>query len=150
MLLEPVGVDVGFEMMNSVERFVPEDGESTGSKCANEERTKQARGIGDGDIVNIIFSEMSVVEGFVNDGEDSFKMGTSGNFGNNATIGGEDVDLGDDDVAENLRRGGYIRGGVWTLSIVKVADNSCSGFVTGSFDGKDFHGVIIAFSGEKS
>ena len=99
MLLEPVGVDVGFEMMNSVERFVPEDGESTGSKCANEERTKQARGIGDGDIVNIIFSEMSVVEGFVNDGEDSFKMGTSGNFGDNATIGGEDVDLGDDDVA---------------------------------------------------
>ncbi len=36
------------------------------------------------------------------------------------------------------------------MSIVEVADNSGSGFVTGSFDGKDFHGMIIAFSGKKS
>ena len=32
---EPVGVDVGFEMMNSIERFRPKDSEGAGGKSAN-------------------------------------------------------------------------------------------------------------------
>ncbi len=33
--MEPVGIDVGLEVVDRIERFVPEDGEHTGGKGAN-------------------------------------------------------------------------------------------------------------------
>lgn len=34
--------------------------------------------------------------------KNGFEMGTSGNFGNNAAVGSKDVDLRNDDVAEDF------------------------------------------------
>ncbi len=56
-------------------------------------------------------------------------MRTGGDFGNYATISCENVNLRDDNIAEN--------GGV-------VGDDSGGSFVTRTLDGKDFHEYIIA------
>ncbi len=37
---EPVGVDVGFEMVDGVKGFIPEDGKGTSSKSTDEEGTE--------------------------------------------------------------------------------------------------------------
>ena len=99
---EPVGVDVGFEMVDGVERLVPKDGEHTGGKGADEERAEEAGGVGDGDVVDVVAGEVGVGEGFVDDGEDGLEVGAGGDFGDDATVGGENIDLGDDDIAEEL------------------------------------------------
>lgn len=39
-LVEPVSVDVRFKMVNSIERFLMDDSESTGGESADEETTK--------------------------------------------------------------------------------------------------------------
>lgn len=81
--------------------------------------------MGDGDGVDFVplfcFGEVGegVVEGLVNDGEDGFEMGAGGDFGDDAAIGFKDVDLGDDDIAQN---------------IVAVLYNGGGGFVATTFD----------------
>lgn len=66
--VEPVGIDVRFEMMNGVEGFVPENGKGAGGESANEKGSEKARGVSDGDIVDVVFGEMGVIERFMNDG----------------------------------------------------------------------------------
>lgn len=132
--MEPVGVDVGFEMMDGVKRLVPENGESASGECADEKRTEQAGSVGDGDVVDIVFREVSARKGLMNDGEDGFEMGTGGDFGNDATVSGENVNLRNDDVAQNLSM---------------VANDGGGGFVARTFDGENIHGIIISYLREK-
>ena len=60
--------------------------------------------MGDGDridfvpVVLAIFCKIGVRKSFVEDREDGFEMGASGDFGNDTALGLEDVELGDDDV----------------------------------------------------
>lgn len=68
----------------------------------------------------------------MDDGEDGFEVGASGNFGNNTTVSGENVNLRDDDVAEDVDA---------------VFDDGGGGFVARSFDGEDFHGTMIHYFG---
>ena len=51
-------------------------------------------------------------------------MGAGGDFGNDTTIFGKDVDLGNYDVAQNTNA---------------VFDNGGSGFITAGFDSQNFH-----------
>lgn len=125
---EPVGVDVGFEMMDGVERLVPEDGEHASGEGADEEGAEEAGGIGNGDVINIILSEAGVAKGFVNDGQDSLEVRAGSDFRNNTTICGENVNLRNDDIADDA--------GV-------VADDGGGGFVAGTFDGENFHIIYI-------
>lgn len=143
---EPVGVDVGFEVVDGVEGLIPEEGERTGGEGADEEGTEQAWSVGDGDGVDIVggvevfgvvdvaiwggvwgdfrfevgvsceevlavFSNAGLEEGLVDDWQNNLKVGAGGDFGDDATISGENIDLGDDDVAEEIEvRGGDFAG----------------------------------------
>ena len=69
----------------------------------------------DGDGINIVDGEVGVFESFIEDWLDGFDMRAGGNFGNDATIFGMDIDLGDDDVRQNMNA---------------IFDNGGSGFVT--------------------
>ena len=51
-------------------------------------------------------------------------MGTGGDFGDDAAVFGEDVDLGGDDIRKDVRA---------------VFDDGRGGFVAGGFEAKDFH-----------
>lgn len=64
----------------------------------------------------------------MDDGEDGFEVGAGGDFGDDSAVGSENVDLGDDDVAEDFGA---------------VFDDGGSGFVTRGFDSEDFHGAIV-------
>ena len=72
--------------------------------------------MGDGDSVDfvpVVFGvaglistcKISFFEGLMNNGEDGLEMGTGGNFRNDATVSFKNVDLGDNDIAENLWMG---------------------------------------------
>ncbi len=137
---EPVGIDVGFEMVDGIERFVPENGKHACGKGANEERTKQTGGVSNGDIINIVMGEVGVVQGLMDDGEDSFEVGAGGDFRNDAAVGSENVNLGNDDVAEDAGSGDKrFRGGRRRAAGKIVADDGSGGFVARTFDGEDFH-----------
>lgn len=125
---EPVGVDMRFEMMNGIEGFVPENGEGAGSKRANQKRAEKTGSVSNSNIINIIFGEVGIVEGFVNDREDSLEMRTGGNLGNYTAIGSENVNLRNDDIADDSGVVAYDGGG---------------GFVAGTLDGKNFHMLYI-------
>lgn len=62
-------------------------------------------------------------------------MRAGGDFGNNATVSGENVDLRNYDVTENCRG---------ARDVVITADDGGGGFVTGTFDGENFHRLIIS------
>ncbi len=132
--MKPVGVDVGLEMMDGVKGLMPEDGEYAGGKGADEERTEETRSVGNGDVIDVVLSEVGVGEGLVDDGKDGFEMGTGGDFGDYTTISGENINLRNDDIADDR--------GV-------VANDGSSGFVTGTFDSEDFHirYIIACFGG---
>ena len=118
--VEPVGVDMRLEMVNGVEGFVVEEGEGAGGQSADEEGTEKAWGVGDGDGVDVVPGEGGVGEGAVEDGEDGFEVGTGGDFGDDATVGFENVNLGNDNVRQNTS---------------PVLDNGDGSFVAGGFDG---------------
>ena len=83
--------------MGGVEGFVVEEGEGAGGEGADEERTVQTWGMSDryGVVVGVF-------GGLVNHGEDSFDVGAGGYLGDDATVEGVEVDLGNDDVGKNL------------------------------------------------
>lgn len=62
--------------------------------------------------------------------QDGFEVGTCGNFGNDAAVGSENINLRDDDVTENL---------------TAIGNDRRSGFVARRFDGENFHMIIIAY-----
>lgn len=80
------------------------------------------------DSINVIPGTICIFECTVHDWHHGFKMRASGNFWNNTTIFGKDIDLGNDDIAQNMNA---------------VFDNGGGGFVTTGFDSQYFHGVII-------
>ncbi len=86
-------------MVDGVEGFVVEDGEGAGGESADEETAEEAGGVGDGNGVDVVPSDFGVCKGFVDDGEDGFEVASGCDFGDDAAVGFENVDLGDDDVA---------------------------------------------------
>lgn len=54
--------------------------------------------MGDGDSIDVFNVEFSVAEGLMNDRKNSLDVATGGDFRNHATVGGVDIDLGNDDV----------------------------------------------------
>ena len=112
---QPVGVDVRFEMMGRVKRNVVKHGGSAGSEGADKKGADEAWGMSDGNGVNVGPIELSVSKGLVKDGIDGFDMRASGDLGNNATVGGMNIDLRNDDVGKNA---------------VAIFDDGRCGFVT--------------------
>ena len=80
--------------MGGVEGFVVEDGEGAGGEGADEEGAEEAGGVGDGDGVDLGPMEAGSDERLVDDGEDGFDVGASGDFGDDAAVNFVDVDLG--------------------------------------------------------
>lgn len=66
----------------------------------------------------------------MDDREDGFEVGAGGDFRDDPAVGSENVDLGNDDVAEDIDA---------------VFDDGGSGFVTRGFDSEDFHGAIVRY-----
>ena len=103
--LEPVGVDVRFQMMDGVEGFVMENCESAGGQGADEEGAEQARSVGYGDgvdfvpvFVAVLIEKIGVFESLFDDGQNCVEMISGRDFGNNPAVGFENVDLRNDDV----------------------------------------------------
>ena len=105
-------------MVDGVEGFIVKEGEGASGKSTDEEGAGEAGAVGDGDGVEVLDFEFGVLEGFVDDGEDGFDVGAGGDFGDDSAVGGVDVDLGDDDVAEDFCAvfydggGGFVAGGL--------------------------------------
>ena len=125
---QPVGVDVRFEMMGRVKRNVVKNGGSAGGEGADKKGADEAWGMSDGNGVNVGPIELSVSEGLVKDGVDGFDMRTSGNLGNNAAVGGMNIDLRDDDVGKNA---------------VAIFDDGRCGFVTRTLNSKNAHILLL-------
>lgn len=125
---QPVGVDVRFEMMGRVKRNVMQNGGSAGSEGADKKGADEARGMSDGNGVDVGPIELSVGEGLVKDGVDGFDMRASGNLGNNATVGGMNIDLRNDDVGKNA---------------VAIFDDGRCGFVTRTLNSKNAHIFLL-------
>lgn len=125
---QPVGVDVRFEMMGRVKRNVMQNGGSAGSEGADKKGADEAWGMSDGNGVNVGPIELSVSEGLVKDGVDGFDMRASGDFGNNATVGGMNIDLRNDDVGKNA---------------VAIFDDGRCGFVTRTLNSKNAHILLL-------
>ena len=125
---QPVGVDVRFEMMGRVKRNVMQNGGSAGSEGADKKGADEAWGMSDGNGVNVGPIELSVSEGLVKDGVDGFDMRASGDLGNNATVGGMNIDLRNDDVGKNA---------------VAIFDDGRCGFVTRTLNSKNAHILLL-------
>ena len=125
---QPVGVDVRFEMMGRVKRNVVKNGGSASSEGADKKGADEAWSMSDGNGVNVGPIELSVSEGLVKDGVDGFDMGTSGNLGNNAAVGGMNIDLRNDDVGKNA---------------VAIFDDGRCGFVTRTLNSKNAHILLL-------
>ena len=125
---QPVGVDVRFEMMGRVKRNVVKNGGSASSEGADKKGADEAWGMSDGNGVNVGPIELSVSEGLVKDGVDGFDMRTSGNLGNNAAVGGMNIDLRNDDVGKNA---------------VAIFDDGRCGFVTRTLNSKNAHILLL-------
>lgn len=125
---QPVGVDVGFEMMGRVKRNVVKNGGSAGSEGADKKGTDEAWGMSDGNCVNVGPIELSVSKGLVEDGIDGFDMRTSGNLGNNAAVGGMNIDLRNDDIGKNA---------------VAIFDDGRCSFVTRTLNSKNAHILLL-------
>lgn len=82
--------------------------------------------MGDGDGVNVVPGEFCLVQGLMNNRENGLKMRTGGNFRDDTAVGFENVNLGDDNVAENF---------------LSIFDDRGGGFITGRLDGEDVHNV---------
>lgn len=81
-----------------------------------------------GDGVEVFDAKLSIVEGLMDDGLDGFDVGAGGDLGNDATVSGMDVDLGNYYIRED---------------VIAVFDDSGGGFVARTFDTKDAHSVYI-------
>ena len=125
---QPVGVDVRFEMMGRVKWNVVKNGGSASSEGADKKGADEAWSMSDGNGVNVGPIELSVSEGLVKDGVDGFDMGASGNLGNNATVGGMNIDLRNDDVGKNA---------------VAIFDDGRCGFVTRTLNSKNAHILLL-------
>lgn len=55
--------------------------------------------------IGAIFGNASFEQGLMDNWKDDFEVGAGGDFGNNTAISGKDVDLGDDDIAEEVEVG---------------------------------------------
>ena len=121
---EPVGVNVRFEVVGRVKRFVMKDGKSAGGEGADKEATDEAWGMSDGDSVYVVDSKIGVFEGLIDDRIDGFNVRASGNFWDNAAVFGVDIDLRHNNIGQDF---------------LSVFDDRCGGFVTGRFDTQDFH-----------
>ena len=58
--------------------------------------------MGDGDVGDVVPSNVGVCDSFVDDREDGLEVAAGGDFGDDATVSFEDVDLGDDDVRKKF------------------------------------------------
>ena len=125
---QPVGVDVRFEMMGRVKRNVVKKGGSAGGEGADKKGTDETWGMSDGNGVNVGPVELSVSKGLVKDGVDGFDMRASGNLGNNATVGGMNIDLRNDDIGKNA---------------VAIFDDGRCGFVTRTLNSKNAHILLL-------
>ncbi len=111
-------------MVDGVERFFMKNGKGTGGEGANEEGAKKPWGVSNGDGVDGIEGFAGVFYGFIYDWEDGFEVGAGGDFWDNTTVFGEDVNLGGDNIRKNM---------------AAVFDNGGSGFVARGFNAEDFH-----------
>lgn len=125
---QPVGIDVRFEMMGWIKRNVVKNGGSAGSEGADKKGADEAWSMSDGNGVNVGPIELSVSKGLVKDGVDGFDMGASGDLGNNATVGGMNIDLRNDDVGKNA---------------VAIFDDGRCGFVTRTLNSKNAHTLLL-------
>ncbi len=125
---EPVGINVGFEMVDRVERNVVKDGGSAGGESANEEGTDEAWRVGDGDSVNILPIKFGIRKSLMKDGIDGFDVRAGGDFWNNASVSSMDIDLRDDDIGKNA---------------VSVLDDGGRSFVTRTLDAKNAHIYLL-------
>ena len=81
------------DMVYLVKRLIVNDGEGTGGERTDEQRADQAGRVGDGDGVDIVPGAISIRQSFVDDWADDFQVATGGNFWNDTTVFGVDVDL---------------------------------------------------------
>lgn len=120
-------------MVDGVERFLPEDGEHAGGQSTDHKRAHETGGMGDGDGVEVIFVEIGIAEGLMDDGKDGFEVGTGGDFWYNSAISRKNVNLRNHDIAEDFGA---------------VFNHGGGSFITRSFNGEDFHRFIIPCMGD--
>lgn len=105
-----------------------QNGGCAGSEGADKKGADEAWGMSDGNGVDVGPIELSVGEGLVKDGVDGFDMRASSDLGNNATVGGMNIDLRNDDVGKNA---------------IAIFDDGRCGFVTRTLNSKNAHIFLL-------
>ena len=125
---DEVCVDVGFDMMNRVQRFLMGEGKCSRGECPDEERANKSWCIGDGDRIDIMPGTLCVAQCFCDDRIDHFDMASCGHFGNNDSILGMDIYLRMNHITEKPRT---------------VFDDSGRRFITTTFNSQNLHYQLV-------
>ena len=115
-------------MVNAENGYIKRPADGMGHAGADKKRTGKTGAFCDGNGVNVGPIELSVSKGLVKDGVDGFDMGASGDLGNNATVGGMNIDLRNDDIGKNA---------------VAIFDDGRCGFVTRTLNSKNAHIFLL-------
>ena len=103
-IFQDYGIEVGLDVVDGEEGFLPGEGVGLGGSGADEEATDEAGAVGDGDAIELGggVGDIGDLEGFFDDGGEGFEVGAGGDFGDDAAELGVEVDLGGDDVGEDF------------------------------------------------
>lgn len=126
--IKPVGVDVGFDMMNGIEGFLMCEGECAGGESADKKRAIEAGSVGDGDGVNLIYGESGIFEGLVDDGVDGLDVGAGGEFRDDAAVFAHQIGGRGNDVA---------------FDGAAICYDGSASVVAGGFDTENIHECIV-------
>jgi len=122
VILQEDGVEVGLDVVDGDEGFLPGEGKGFGGGGADEEAADEAGAVGDGDGVEFAGGGLNAcgIKSLIDDGVEAFEVGAGGDFGDDAAEFGVEVDLGRDDVGEDFAAvtddggGGFIAGGLYS------------------------------------
>lgn len=98
-------------MVSGVKGFVVENGEGAGGESADKEGAEEAWSVGDGDSVDIVPGAVCIFQSLIDNRENSFEMRAGGDFWDDASVFGKNIDLGDNDITQNFSTVLYNRGG---------------------------------------
>lgn len=93
MLCYKVSVNMRFNMVNRIEGFVFKEGESAGGEGANEQRADKARGVGNGNGVDVVPSKGSLSKSLVDHWVNYLYMAACGYLWYDSSVNGVNIDL---------------------------------------------------------
>ena len=127
-VLQPRGVDVAFEVVDADQRGFLGEGEALCRVDSDEERSRKAGAVGDGDSVEVAQLDGRLLHGLPHHGVEREHVLARGDLRNDAAVLGVHLDLGRDDVG---------------VDGPPVLDDGGGRLVAGCLDAEDLHASYV-------